>query len=862
MSDKALAAGFLTEADCPNPRLAPCGSQLRGHWAPAVSWRTLLFLLLATISTSAFGGSMTKNIEAVRPRIGQRGTTVSVSIQGISIANPRQIIFFRPGIKAFDIQPVQPVPRRGFAHGGTIVEEVRCRFAISPDCPPGEYSFRLLTATELTCIGTFHVSPFPVVDENEANNAYSNDTHETAMHVQNNVTVRGHLGSGGRADRDVYRVMGKAGQRLSVEVDSARLADRHYGDSEFDPAVRVLDENGRVVAANDDNSLHLQDPVVCVNIPTDGPVFVEVSRSVFAPRETLYCVHIGNFRRPRAAFPPGGQIGTSQQIRFLGDALGAYKETVEFTAGKTSLRSRTIQYFGDAPSPLKLRASPFPNLLEDESADETRVREQPIALNGIIDSPTDADTFRFSATKGERLHIRVFAASLGSPIDAAISIRPVNDNGDPGSPEVEQDDSPLRDHDIFGTGFRGGGGLQEAIDPSVIWDAKNDGDYLLEIRDPSGAGGPTGVYRIEIETPRTVVQTLLASATFDWTESTRVSGLTVPRGNRWTVDLSLPHGQWNTITCDYDLVAHGLPKGVRLITPRIPASAGRWPLQFEADQSAHTVGTTFTLEARPVDTSVKVETRSQQNVPFINHSGGDAWRMVRTEQYIMGVTDPALFSIVVDQPEVELVRGGELAIPVWITRHGDFKGRVSIRCGNVPRSISTPPPIIVPPEQNECLLQLGAQSNAPLEALPLYVIGSTVRDDIDDFLGTGHIRVSSKIVTLQVAQPYVELVAQPESIRRGETKPFVWTIKQITAFDGEARVNLLGLPKGVTVKRPAPTISKDSTTATFQLQATEEALLGQATGLICEVNIAIGNQQIVQRTGKGILRIDPAKAIP
>lgn len=820
---------------------------------------SMVVLLFALFSGSAFGGAMTKNIEAVRPRIGQRGTTVDVSIQGISLSNPRQIIFFRPGIKAVDIQQSRPVPRQGFAHGGTIVEEVRCRFEISPDCSPGEYPFRLLTATELTCVATFHVSPFPVVDENEANNAYTNDTFETAMPVEDSVTVRGHLGSGGRADRDVYRVTGKAGQRLSVEVDSARLADRHYGDSEFDLAIKILDKNGRVLAANDDNSLHLQDPVVCVKLSNDGPVYVEVQRSIFAPRETLYCVHIGNFRRPRAAFPPGGQAGTSPQIRFLGDALGDYDQTVHIAASKKSHPSRTLHHFGDAPSPLKLRASPFPNLLEDESADTTSVNELPVALNGIIDSATDVDTFRFSSTRGQRLHIRVFAASLGSPIDAAIRILPVDEQGKPGPVELELDDSPLRDHDIFGTSFRGGGGLQEAIDPSVIWETKNDGDYLLEIRDPSGAGGPTGVYRIEIETPRTVVQTLLASATFDWTESTRVSGLAVPRGHCWTVDFSLPNGQWTPIGCDYDLVARGLPKGVRLITPRIPANAGRWPVQFEADQTADTVGTTFTLEARPVDPSLKVETRSQQNVPFINHSGGDAWRTVRTEQYIIGVTDPAPFSITVDQPEVDLVRGGELAIPVRITRHGDFQGSVAIRCGsNVPRSISTPPPIIVPREQNECLLQLGAQASAPLEALPVYVIGSTVRDDIDDFLGTGHIRVSSEIVTLQVAQPYVELVAQPESIRRGESKPFVWTVKQLTAFNGEAKVNLLGLPKGVSVREPFPAISKTSMTATFQLQATGEALLGQATGLICEVNVPIGNQTIVQRTGKGILRIDPA----
>ena len=154
---------------------------------------------------------------------------------------------------------------------------------------------------------------------------------------------------------------------------------------------------------------------------------------------------------------------------------------------------------------------------------------------------------------------------------------------------------------------------------------------------------------------------------------------------------------------------------------------------------------------------------------------------------------------------------------------------------------------------------LGADGGAPLGEMPLYVIGSTVRDDIDSFLGTGHIRVSSEIVPLTIAQPYLELAAQPESIRRGEHKSFTWTVRHHTPFEGQAHVTLLGLPKGVAVIEPSPIVTKDSTMVSFELAATGEALLGQANGLMCEVKVPVGERQIVQRTGKGALRIDPAK---
>lgn len=819
-----------------------------------------LLLLILIIPLQVAAGAMTKNIEAVRPRIGQCGTNVEVSIQGVSLGNPREIIFFSPGIRAVNLQPATPLPRRSFAHGGTIVEEVRCTFEIASDCPLGEHAFRLLTATELTCIGTFHVSPFPVIDEEEKNNAHSNDTLETAQPVELTVTVRGQLASGAQQDRDVYRIEGKAGQRLSVEVESARIADQHYGDSEFDLALRVLDREGRVLAINDDNSLHLQDPLKSVKLPQDGPVFVEVRHSIFTPRDTLYCVHIGQFPLPLAAFPPGGQAGTRQSISFRGDAMGTFEQSIDLPDS-----TGDFFYFGgnDAstrmPSAMRLRSSPYPNVLEDNSADENGVSKLPAALNGTIDSATDVDIWRFTARKGEKLLVRVFAASLGSPIDAAIRIRRLGDDGRPGEVELELDDSPLQDHDIFGTNFRSGGGLPEVIDPSIMWEPKQDGEYLLEIRDTSGAGGTTGVYRIEIEPPRTVVQTLLASATFDWTESTRVTGLSIPRGNRWTLDFSLPRGQWKTLDGEFDFVVNGLPRGVRIVSPPVKPDAGRWPIQFIAEPDAELAGALITLEARPIDSSQSVEVRHQQNVPFINHSGGNAWRVVQTRHYILGVTDPAPFSVDIEEPPVALVRGGELVIPVKIIRHGKFDGAVEIRCGNVPRSISTPPPLIVPPDANEGLLQLGAELNTPLESLPLYVIGSTVRDDIDPFLGAGHVRVSSQIVTLNVSAPYVELASQPGSIRRGEKKPFVWTIRHHTPFEGTARVSLLGLPKGIRVFEPFPTLTKESETVTFELIASEEALLGQALGLICEVAVPIGEQQIVQRTGKGSLRIDPAK---
>ena len=302
----------------------------------------IVFALAISFSTTAHAGAMLLHIGSTTPRVGQRGTTVEVTIRGICLKDPQEVIFYRPGIKAITIETLPKLPHPiGLVHGGRMEEQVRCQFEIAADCPPGEHPFRIRTATEISSLGTFHVSPFPVIDENEQG-YNTNDTPQTALGVTPNVSVRGRMGPSGRGDVDVYRVPVVAGQRLSVEVDSVRIADMHYGGSEYDLALRILDDTGHVIAANDDNSLHLQDPMASVKILHDGFAFVEVRRSTFVQNDKDYCVHIGTNRRPLVAYPAGGPAGMNQLFQLIGDPLGEFSETLSIPH-----EVGTFEYFGD-----------------------------------------------------------------------------------------------------------------------------------------------------------------------------------------------------------------------------------------------------------------------------------------------------------------------------------------------------------------------------------------------------------------------------------------------------------------------------------------------------------------------------------
>src|SRR5580704_2081575 len=95
-------------------------------------------ILLAGLCAAAAYGEQNM-VDHLIPRGGSRGTTVEVDFRGRELKDPREVLFYQPGIKA-----------TGFVPGAKPGEEVKVKFHISPDCPPGEHALRLRTATALT----------------------------------------------------------------------------------------------------------------------------------------------------------------------------------------------------------------------------------------------------------------------------------------------------------------------------------------------------------------------------------------------------------------------------------------------------------------------------------------------------------------------------------------------------------------------------------------------------------------------------------------------------------------------------------------------------------------------------------------
>jgi hypothetical protein len=105
-------------------------------------------------------------------------------------------------------------------------------------------------------------------------------------------------------DADVFRIEGRKGMELVIEVLARRLR------SPLDAVVHVADDSGRVLAWNDDSMekdghLHLgdgllthhADPRVKVKLDEDGPVFIRIADTqTHGGREYAYRLRIGDVR--------------------------------------------------------------------------------------------------------------------------------------------------------------------------------------------------------------------------------------------------------------------------------------------------------------------------------------------------------------------------------------------------------------------------------------------------------------------------------------------------------------------------------------------------------------------------------------
>ena len=762
--------------------------------------RAIFIVLLATLTVAR---GFTPVLNLVNPRGGQRGTEMELHFHGERLDDIAEALWYEPGLAISNI---------AVKDGGHLV----AKLTIAADSPLGEHSLRLRGPGGLTELRSFWVGQFPSVAETEPN-----ATFDQAQRVELNRTVEGVAGD---EDDDYYVCSLKKGQRLSVEIEAMRL-----GRTMFDAYVAILDPRKFELASCDDTPLLRNDAFASVIAPEDGDYRILVHEAAYEGNENCqYRLHIGTFPRPAAVFPTGGKPGETIEFTFIGDPSGPIKQSITLPAAANA--RYPIFPISDglsAPSPHWITVSPLESVRESGSNGDLQsalaVPPLPCAIHGVLDSSKE-DWFKFAAKKGANLSLKVLARSHRSPLDSILSVH-------------QADGKKLADNDDQGS-----------PDSIISWQCAADGDYYLKIRDQLNRTGADFTYRIEITEKLPAIAANLP--TVERVMSQKWKTFPVPRGNRYAAVVNITR---ENIACDSLLEAGSLPAGVVMHAPPVPRSVTAFPVVFEAAPDAPIAGGLYPFALRSTGEGPPLTGSLVDTIHHVDINNEGPYHSVSLDRIATAVTTEAPFKIDVQAPSVSIVKNGTLGLKVHASRNAGFAEKITLRFLWNPPGISGPVSIEMGGDQSDISYELNAAADAAMGDWQVCVLAEANTPQ-------GPVLVSSSLVPLKIVEPYVSMTLDLAATEQGKPVSMLAKIEVQHPFEGNATVELLGLPHGASC--PPQSFTKDKTELSFPIAIAADAAIAKHNGVFCRVLVPVSNTTILHQTAMGgTLRIDaPAPA--
>ncbi len=763
--------------------------------------------LAALIMTggTAFAG-FTPVLNLIEPRGGQRGTELEMHFYGERLDDLHELLAYQPGIE------VRSIAVENDKHASA-------KIFIKPDAPLGEHGLRVRTGGGISYLRSFFVGQFPVVAE-----ADPNDTPDQAQRVELNTTVQGQAK---QEDADYYVCSLKKGQRFSAEVEAMRL-----GRTMFDAYVAIVDPKGFEIASCDDAPLLRNDAFVSVTIPEDGDYKVLVREAAYEGNDNCqYRVHIGTFPRPKAVFPAGAKPGETVEFKFIGDPAGDFTETVTIPAdaeGKYPLFPAREGLH--APSPHWIKVSPLAAAAEAEPnagiKNATALPVPPCAGHGVIGEANDADFFSFKAAKGENLTLKVIARDLRSPLDAVLSIR------DPKGKNLANNDD------------------QGGPDPVLQWTAPEEGTYFAVVRDQLRRGGPDFTYRVEVLRRDAAIAASLPVVERDNSQKWKM--LVVPRGNRYAAMVNVAR---ENIGCDMSLEAESLPAGIAMTAPVVHRSVNAVPVVFEAAADAPVAGGLHRFKVKSAGDAPPLEGRLRDTIHHVEINNQGPYHSAESDRIPVAVIGEAPYRLEVETPAVPIVKNGTMQLKVTAQRKEGYGEAINLRFMWNPPGIGSPATVTMPGDKSEALYEINANGDAAPGEWQVCVLGEANTPQ-------GPVLVSTALVTLKIAEPYLAMSMDMAATEQGKATTMICKLEHHGKFEGNATAELFGLPHGA--KTVPVEFPHGQAEIHFPVEIAGDAAVGKHTALFCRVTVPENGRTILHQVGQGgTLRIDkPADNAP
>jgi hypothetical protein len=761
-------------------------------------WIATIWSIAAVFVVDSIARGASPNLSALRPTGGRRGTEVEVNLTGARLGDAREILFYEPGITVTKLEKVND-------------GHVKATFKIAGDARLGLYDLRIATATGIGELRTFSVGALAETNEVEPNNDFTNP-----QKIALDTTVNGVAEN---EDVDYFVVEAKKGERICAEVEGIRL-----GITFFDPYVAILNEKRFELASSDDSPLIRQDAFAALVVPADGRYIVQVRESAYAGNGScLYRLHVGRFPRVRAIVPAGGRLGEKAIVRGFGDVLGT--KTIETKLPAESTVNFGLQVSDDkgfSPYPNAFRLAPFGDTIEAEPNDDhprATAFETPRALDGTIDKPGDVDHFVFKAKKGQTFDARVFARSLGSPLDSVVYIFKKGNGGG----LVANDDS-------------------QGPDSYVRFTVPEDGEYIVAIYDHLKKGGPDYFYRVEVAPVAARLELSVPNEAL--TRGTGTIAAAIPRGNRQAILINAARADFGG---DLKLAFDNLPAGATVDADVMAASVATIPVVFSAPADAKLSSALIHVSGKHIDSKVQIPFDFRQTAELVlGQNNIPVWTR-SVETLAASIVEECPYEIEIVEPKVPIVRGGSMGLKVIAKRKPGFTAPIGVSLPWNPPGISSAGGISIPEKQNEAVIPINADGGAEIRTWKIVVNGASN-------VASGPIVVSSSLAKLSVAERYVTFAFQAASVEQGKEVDLGVTVTKLADFPGEAKATLVGLPN-MAVAEPR-TITKDTKNFTYRIKTDKATPAGNHVNLFCQVIVIQNGEPIVHNLGTGQLRVD------
>ncbi len=763
----------------------------------SISLIRLSFAIVFCLIAASQAVASSPALSLIMPRGVQRGTEVDIVLLGARLADAQEVLFYEPGVEVLSLEAQD--------------SQVTVKVKIAADARLGEHIARVRTTSGISELRTFYVGALPSIDEVEPNSEF-----QAPQKIDLGVTVTGVVEN---EDVDYFVVDAKQGDQITVEVEGMRLAA-----TIFDPYVAILNAERFELVAADDSPLAKQDPIASLTVPEDGSYIIMLRESAYGGNGNCrYRMHVGNFPRPTAVFPPGGKLGEEVQVQFLGDASGVMEQTVQLPSeddANFALYAETPA--GVSPSGIPFRLSAAANAIEVEpnnGRNEATPAELTNTFNGIISEDGDMDWFRFTATKGQAFDVHCYARRVGSPLDSVMTVHSAD-----GKQIAGNDD-------------------QNGIAPDSYFrfNVPEDGEYSIRVYDQLRRGGEDFVYRIEL-TPVQPSLSLSIPQVARYSQDRQV--ICVPRGNRFSTLMAAAR---NNFGGPIEFIAPELPEGVTMQSVPMPGNTNLSAIVFEATEDAPIGGKLIDFQAKHVENENITGRFSQRAQMLIGAPGQSEYWITTVNRLAVAVVDKVPFTVELVAPKVPLVRNGSMQLKVIVHRQEGFEGAVNVQFPFRPPGVGATASINIPADQTEGLYPISANGNAPVQEWDVVALASS---NIN-----GAVWVSSPLTKLTVADAYSQVAMSPAAVEQGQKTQILAKFAHTSEFDGSGKVQLMGLPSAVTAE-PIE-FNNETQEAVFEIATDAASPAGTHKNIFAQIEFVREGEMMVHRSGATELRIDP-----